>query len=258
MVNKRIYNWSIPLTALVSFGVWYLVKSININGIDANKQKIINFIIGTFFSFGFFSVTVTVFSQLINKCKFIKRIFLGTNYIEGVWIGFFINRKGPALTIQQIEQTSDEVSVYGQTFKYNNGNPIFRSLFNSTGTSFDFNKHILYCTYISDKLDGVNAGFLNYHFINQEKKAYDMFWGYLSNYIYDGKMFFLCKKYYDIEKMPDLHSWIKIAKDFYESYKEYFKHIISAESIKKTIETAITDKVGSGGVLSGHVDVNNI
>jgi len=189
-------------------------------------------------------LTVLAFNKLINKCKFIKRIFFASNYIEGVWIGFFINRKGPALTIQQIEQSLDEVSVYGQTFKYNNGNPIFRSLFNSTGTSFDFKKHILYCTYISDKLDGVNAGFLNYHFINQEKKAPDIFLGYLSNYIYNGKMFFLCKKYCDIDKMPDLQTWIQIAKVFYESNKDYFKHIISDENAKKmeNTEAAVVNK----------------
>jgi len=53
MIYKRIYNWSIPLTALASFGVWYLVKAINIVGIDDNKQKIINFLIGTFFHLDF-------------------------------------------------------------------------------------------------------------------------------------------------------------------------------------------------------------
>ncbi|GBU28067.1 hypothetical protein R84B8_01625 [Treponema sp. R8-4-B8] len=248
MIYKKINNWSIFLTALVSYGIWYLINPVTIfnNNIFQLPLKII---ISTVFSFGFFSIIVPVLNWLINKHKFIKRIFFGTNYIEGVWIGFFINKKGVALTIQQIEQTSDEVSVYGQTFKYNNGNPIYRSLFNSTGTSFDFNKHILYCTYISDKLDGVNAGFLNYHFINQEKKAPNMFWGYLSNYIYDGKMFFLCEKHCDIEKMPDLQSWIKTAKDFYESRKEYFKHIISDENAKKTIETAVADEAGTSGDL---------
>jgi len=230
MIEKKIYQWSIPLTALVSYGVWYLVSLFKIYDLDDNLQKIINFAIGAFFSFGFFSVIVPIFSLLINKFKFIKRKIFASNYIEGLWIGFFINRKGVALTIQQIEQTSDEVSVHGQTFKFNKGNPIFRSLFHSTGTSFDYNKHILYCTYTSDKLDGINAGFLNYYFINQDKKPADTFWGYLSNYVYDGKMFFLCKKHSNKKDMPEITTWIDIAKKFYEDNKNYFDHIINREN----------------------------
>jgi len=226
---KKINNWSIFLTALVSYWIWYTINPVTILN-NSIFQIPIKIAVSTVFSFGFFSIIVPILSFVINKCKFIKKIFFSTNYIEGVWIGFFINKKGVALTIQQIEQISDDVSIYGQTFKYNKGNPIFRSLFNSTGTSFDYNKHTLYCTYLSDKLDGVNAGFLTYHFINQEKKAPDMFWGYLANYIYDGKMFFLCKKYHDIEQMPDLQSWINIAKDFYENNKDYFNNIISDEN----------------------------
>jgi hypothetical protein len=250
MIYKKINNVSIFLTALVSYGIWYLFNPVTILNNDI-LQKAIKIIISSVFSFGFFSIIVPALSWIINKCKFIKKIVFSANYIEGVWIGFFINRKGVALTIQRIEQTSDEVSIFGETFKYNKGNPIFRSFFNSTGASFDYNKHILYCTYLSDKLDGVNAGFLTYYFSNQEKKVPDTFWGYLSNYIYDGKMFFLCKKYCDTEKIPDLQSWINTAKEFYENNKDYFKHIID-ENMKKNeeIKNTVTNQNSASGVPS--------
>jgi len=252
MINKRIYNWSIPFTGLVSFGVWYLVRLIEFNKIDGIWQLIINLGIGAFFSFGFFTGTVLVLNWLITKCKLLKKIFFSSYYIEGVWIGFSVTERGLTLMIQQIEQRVDDVSVYGQTFNYKNGIPEFRHISKSTGTSFDYDKHSLYCTYISDKPKEVNAGFLNYQFINQGKKAPDKFWGYLANYNMNGKAFFMCKRLCDIEKIPEWHECINEAKKFYESNIEYFKHIISDENAKKIVNTETTtiEKIDAGRVLS--------
>jgi len=238
MINKRIYNWSIPFTGLVSFGVWYLISLINYNGIDDVLQKVIKFGIGAFFSFGFFSVTVSAINWLINNLKFFKRLFFASYYIEGVWVGFSVSERGLTLMIQQIEQTADEISIYGQTFNYNYKDKIseFRHTSKSTGTSFDYGKHSLYCTYISDKFKEVNAGFLNYQFINKGKKASDKFWGYLANYSMNGKAFFMCKRYCDIEKMPDWQECIDTAKIFYERNKDYFNNLISDDNVKKNIK----------------------
>jgi len=161
MIYKKIYSWSISLTALVSFGVWHLVSLIkNIPSIDSNLLIIIKFAIGAFFTYGFFIGMVSLLGWLILKCKHIKKLFFGSSYIEGVWIGPSIsNDNEVVLIVQQIEQTADEVSIFGQTFEYNNGNPIFRSLWSSTGTSFDNIRHSLNLTYISNKMKEVNAGF---------------------------------------------------------------------------------------------------
>ena len=252
MINKRIYNWSIPLTGLFSFGVWYLVSLIKYDGIDDIWQKVIKFGIGAFFSFGFFTGTVSILNWLITKYKFLKKLFFASYYIEGVWIGFSVTERGLTLMIQQIEQTVDNVSVYGQTFNYKNGITEFRHISKSTGTSFDYVKHSLYCTYISDKTKEVNAGFLNYQFINKGKKAPDKFWGYLANYNMNGKAFFMCKRLCDIEKMPDWQVCISEAKKFHEDNSEYFTHIISGENAKRNEENknTITNPNSTNGVSS--------
>jgi hypothetical protein len=231
MIYKKIYKWSVFLTGLISFLVWHLIRVIKTTDIDGylqlseNALIIIKFVIGACFSFGFFILIVSLFCWLIVKCKCIKRCFFGPSYIEGVWIGFGTSEDGEiVLIIQKIEQTSDEISIHGQTFEYNNGNPIHRSLWSSTGTSFDNSKHSLNFTYISNKMKEVNAGFCSHQFSNQGKKAPDMFFFFFANYGTHKKRFFMGKKYYDLENIPDLKVMINDAKFFYEDQKEYFNY----------------------------------
>jgi len=231
MIYKRIYKWSIFLTALVSFWVWNLVSSIaDISWISSNLQILVKFVIGAFFSYGFFIGIVSLLYQLIEKCKCIKKLVFASTYIEGVWIGFSITEDNEIiLIVQQIEQTSDKVSVYGHTLEYNNGNPIFRGSISPTGATFDSDKHTLNVTYMSDKKKGISAGFGSHQFINRGKKAPDSFFGYSANYGSHGKRFITGKRYCEFEKMPDLNTMVKEAKRFYEGQKELFDNQESAE-----------------------------
>ena len=226
MIYKKIYSWSIFLTALFSFEVWHLVNLIeNIPVNDHNLQIIIKFAVGAFFSFGFFIGMVSLFYLLIEKFKFIKKLFFASSYIEGVWLCFGIPEdKKIVLIIQQIEQTPDKVSIYGQKFDYNNGNPTFRGSISSTSASLDDDKHLLNSTYISDKKDKINAGFSSFQLISKGKKAPDMFFGYSSNFSH-GKRSAIGKRYCDYDKMPDLKEIVKEAKRFYEDQKELFDNI---------------------------------
>jgi hypothetical protein len=225
MIYKKIYTWSIFLTAFVSFGIWHLVNSINISGIDGNLQIIVNFVVGAFSSYGFFIGIVSLFGWFIEKSKCIKKRFFASSYIEGVWIGFAIpNENEIVLVVQQIKQTSSEISVYGERFRYVDGNPIFHGSLVSTSASFDNNKHSLNCTYMSNKVDEVNAGFLSYQFINRGKKSPDVFLGFITNYTIKGKIVLMCKRHYDLEDIPDLKTILNDAKIFYENQKEYFDY----------------------------------
>jgi len=160
------------LTGLVSFGVWNLLNLIeNIPNMNSYLQILIKLAVGAFFSYGFFTGIVSLLYRLIEKFKFIKKLFFGSSYIEGVWLCFGIPEDDRMiLIVQQIEQTADEISVYGQKFDYNNGNPIYRGSIASTGATFDSDKHTLNLTYMSDKKDGINAGFVSFQFINQGKR----------------------------------------------------------------------------------------
>jgi len=224
MIYKRIYKWSIFLTALFSFGVWNLVNLIKtIQGIDDNLLMLIKFGVGAFFSYGFFIVIVSLLYRLIEKFKYIKKLFFASSYIEGVWLCLGIPENDKiVLIVQQIEQTSDEISIYGQKFDYNNGNPKYRGSVSSTGATFDSDKHILNSTYMSDKENGINAGFSSFQFINRGKKAPDMYFGYKSNLGPHGKRSIIGKRYCDIDKMPDLNTIVKEVKRFYEDQKELF------------------------------------
>jgi uncharacterized membrane protein len=225
MIYKKIYACSIFFTAIVSYGVWYLVNLLkDIPGINANFQIIINFVIGAFFSFGFFTGMVSILGWLIVKNKRIKRCFLDSTYIEGVWIGFGGSKDGKIVFIVlQIEQTLYGVSVHGQTLKYNDGNPIFRGSWSSIGASFDNDKHSLDLIYISNKMDDLNEGFSSNLFINRGKKSPDVFFGFNTNFSTPEKRVFMGKKFYDLEDMPDLKTISNDAKTFYEEQKEFFR-----------------------------------
>jgi len=223
---KKLYVWSISLTAIASFIIWHLVSLIkDISWMNNYFQIIIEFTIGVVFTFGFFKGIVSLFCWLIEKCKCIKKLFFADSYIEGIWIGFSISSENKiVLVIQKIEQTPHEISIHGQTFKYNNGNPIHHNLWSSTGASFDNVKHILNFTYISNKMEKVNEGFCSYQFINQGKKAPNVFFGYIGNYTLNGKIVSMCKRYPDLKNIPDLKELVIDAKRFYEDHKELFDH----------------------------------
>ena len=226
MFYKRVYKLSVLLTGLISYLVWSLLwrllESDNIAGVNDNLRIIINLVIGAFFSYGFFIGMVSLIDRFIVKYKSIKKRFFSSTYIEGIWSGFCISKDEIVLVIKQIEQTSYDVFLSGQTFKYNDGNPTYRGTWVSTGASFDDTKHILNYTYSNDKIIDQNTGFANHQFIKQDKKAPDILFGYVSSYNSGGKAFVMCRKHCDLERIPDLQSSIDLAKTFYENHKKHF------------------------------------
>ena len=73
-------------------------------------------------------------------------------------------------------------------------------------------------------MDNINAGFCCYQFVNRKQKIPDMFFAYIGNYTKDRKIVSMCKRYYDLEKMPDLKVMVNDAKRFYEDQKELFDY----------------------------------
>jgi len=60
--------------------------------------------------------------------------------------------------------------------------------------------------------------------INDQRKTPDMFFAYIGNYTKDSIKEKMCKRYYDLEKMPDLKVMVNDAKRFYEDQKELFDY----------------------------------
>jgi len=223
MIYKRIYNWSVFLTALASFGVWNLVNLIEtITGLDDNLLLIIKFVVGAFFSYGFFTGIVSTLYWLIEEFKPIKKLFFASSYIEGVWLCSVITKDNElGFTVHQIEQTSDEISIYGQKFDYNNGNPISVGSLSSTGATFDNKKHLNF-TYTSYNREVTNAGFASFQFTSRGKKAPDEFNGFNANYSTNEKRIMKSIKHYDFEEMPDFKIIVEKVKEFYDGHKELF------------------------------------
>jgi hypothetical protein len=231
MIYKEIYKWSVFLTGLVSFLVWHVIRFIYIPDvkeylqIDDNLLIIIKFVIGAFFSFGFFIGMVSLFGGIIEKFKFIKKLFFGSSYIEGVWLGFGSAKNDEIVfLVLHIEQTSYGVSANGETFKYNDGNLILRGSWASTSATFDNVTHTLIVTYGSNKTNEVNEGFSINNFFNQGKKPPKEFLGYNTNFTISGKRTFIGKRFYDLEKRPDLKVITNDMMSFYEEKKEKLGH----------------------------------
>jgi hypothetical protein len=236
MIYNGIYQWSVFVTALISFALWGLLRTVEYNdngivililrifGVDKNDdlKLIIVSVVETFFSFGFFVMIVKILTYSADKWKWLKKLFLRSLYIEGVWVGFYVGRNEIVLVIQLMRQTSDAILITGQSFYYNDGKPIFRGLWESISMSLNPVNLSLNGVYCADKDEGISKGFLNEQFVINGKKPPDTFCGYMAHYTITEKVFIMCKKYCDLEPMRDLSSYVNEAKRVFEDNKRYF------------------------------------
>jgi len=163
MYYKRICNIAILATSLLVFFVWSIINDINFSsyGITGFWAVGINFVISFIVAFGFFNGFTIFTTKVILRITLVKRLILGSAYIEGVWVGFYITPKRPYLCYVTVEQNIDEPTIING-FSYSVEKEK-RHLWNSCG-EVSIDKNSLRFQYILTPI-GVEAtddGFINY------------------------------------------------------------------------------------------------
>jgi len=115
---KKVYNISLIATSVFAFIAWTLTQSIKHEVIEHEILRhsviaLLNFVL----AFGFFNMFAKIIISLSNRIKWVKRLILGSSYIEGVWVGYtFVEEEGedtftPRYTTFMIEQSIDDIVI---------------------------------------------------------------------------------------------------------------------------------------------------
>ena len=80
---------------------------------------IINLIVTFLVSLSFYKFVFHLILAICKKTRFIKKIVLGKNYFEGLWIGYFIVDSKVEYYYELFEQNLEELTIKGRSFNKN-------------------------------------------------------------------------------------------------------------------------------------------
>jgi hypothetical protein len=109
----HLFVSTLTVTIMFSVFVYILPRFGPINDLNHLYKLIIGFL----GSVGTYKALTSGLLGLFDKFIFLRKRILGSQYIEGTWIGCYINPAGQKrFTIEYFEQTLDRVIIRGQAF----------------------------------------------------------------------------------------------------------------------------------------------
>ena len=120
-MQKRIYNISLLVTSVFVYFVWKLFDAIDLSVISTDAiRKIVVMAIDFVVAYGFFHFFANILVMLSGNVSLVKRLILGSQYIEGVWVGYWYleenGEKKPIFFKEIIEQTVDDIVISGEAY----------------------------------------------------------------------------------------------------------------------------------------------
>lgn len=159
----------LSMTSAAVFGVWANLSKF----ISTDKHKVIVVFIGVIFSVGFYNLLLTLLNIILNtnKLVFLKKLTLGSEYVQGCWVGFFIRNDGkPSFFYEIYEQTLEKITVRGTAF---NENGVFHCNWISNNVNFDSENCEITYYYSNDSIANThkNTGIASFVGIRTSKMA---------------------------------------------------------------------------------------
>ena len=233
MHYKRVCNIAILMTSILVFLVWTLISYINFArfNITGLWVYVINFAITFIVAFGFFNLFTIAITKLLYGVTWIKKIMLGTSYIEGTWVGYYLSTSNNInLCYVTIEQSIESPTIInGFSFSVRGA---YKNRWNSNGeVSIDLTKNTLSFLYEISLLndDIPRIGFVNYRIHGKRR--------FKNPYLITGeafspgtsKMHTSFKKYSDKATDTDPKKLISMAREHYNE-TDFSKHPKGDES----------------------------
>jgi len=105
----------ISLTTLIIFSIWTLITD------HIEQNPLLSIMFSGIISLGFYRFIYTILLIIFRKLKCFKKLILQSSYIEGTWVGFFIdNQNKPKFFVEIFEQDLSELIIKGKSF-YDSG-----------------------------------------------------------------------------------------------------------------------------------------
>ena len=166
---KNKYNvFIITITTTLVFFIWKYIGTLFIG----TNNDIILWAIGFISSVGTYKAIVFLVHAAIKKCNLVKKYFLGNEYVDGIWIGYYFGANGnKRYIVEYYEQDFDRIQIRGHSY---NENLELHSSWASTSVTIDEQKGKIFYTYSVNGL-GENINNIGCAEFDFERKKYSKY-----------------------------------------------------------------------------------
>ncbi|NQU80460.1 MAG: hypothetical protein HQ543_02955 [Bacteroidetes bacterium] len=212
----KLHSTILSITTLLIFVLW-----INLTD-QIIKYPYLSVLFSGIISIGVYRVLLTIIGNIIKKNWWIKKLFFGGYYLQGIWIGYFEGNNGTIrFFIETFEQDFDELIIRGEAYKAEGG---FHGSWIAEATNINVSKGTLSYTYHTDAIKNsfINPGIavFNLKRKTQYKPPFQLV-GFSSDLYSSNKLKAIEIKISD-KTTYNTEETLDKAKKFYESQKNYF------------------------------------
>lgn len=109
--SVKLNSISFAVSTAIVFAAW--TKVFELSQISVTYK----ILLGGLISLGLYRLIANGIIYLIKKSSWVKKIFLGSYYLEGTWVGFYIGVSGnERFLIERFEQDIDTLVIRGKSF----------------------------------------------------------------------------------------------------------------------------------------------
>ncbi len=214
----RLNTISLSITTLCVFSLWISIVNVSDELSSITNSKILLITLSFIFSLGFYKILLNITKYLVQKCKLCKKIIFGASYIDGVWVGFFVNSDKKIRFFYEVyEQDYDSFEIRGVSFTVDGKH---HGTWNIEDPVISEKKGMLNYTYETDGINNtyINPGIGRFTFIrNKSNEPPFQMKGYTSDLYNPNKVFSFQEKV-EIKEI-DESQLFEMAKKVYEKNK---------------------------------------
>lgn len=163
--TTKFQSYVLSLTTLIVYTVWFKYSD------KIQIDPYLKIISTTLLSLGLYRFVATILLWLFKRIRFIRKFFLGPQYLEGTWVGFYIGLSGHVrFIVERFEQDFETLIVRGTSY---NNQKKFHTSWISFPANIDVAKGELTYMYelkgINQVSNGTGIVFFSFHRKNQGK-----------------------------------------------------------------------------------------
>lgn len=168
--SLKLHSIAFGLATTLVFSIWTQVAKLG------DQYGLLKIILGGLISLGLYRLIATFIIYLTKKSSFIKQKLLGTYYLEGTWVGFYIGVDGKErFIIERFEQDIDSLVIRGKSF---NENSMFHATWTATPVNIDPThgkiSYMYECQPINDKSNQNGVAIFNFERPDQYSAAKEL------------------------------------------------------------------------------------